>query len=205
MHRTKNFSHIAKRVFSAQPQTSLQDGQSAAVSKLSNGLKIATCNENASASRLSLLVRTGSRNDKVAELGLTHCLQACAGLTSSKNTAFLTTQLLSSLGATLDVTAGRDYIMYNINCFETAANELIVNVLTPSILSAKFPWYEVRDHVESKMKFQKAYAEDNPYYVLMESLHRVTNNFRNLTFCSVKCNDNLLVLNEVVVMLHKTF
>ena len=173
MHRTKNFGSLVKRYFSAQTQASVQENQSFNYTKLGNGLKIATCNNNAFGTRLSLLVKTGSRDDNVSNQGLTHCLQACAGLTSTKNTAFLTTQLLSSLGASLDVTASRDYIMYNINCFETAAKELVLNVLTPSILSAKFPWYEVRDHVESRMHYQKAYAENDPMYVLMESLHKV--------------------------------
>ena len=172
MLRTKQISHVLKRLFSAQTQVA-QSGESVLYSKLSNGLKVATCNHDAPGSHVALLVNTGCRDDSASDLGLTHCLQASTGLTSSKNTAFLTSQLLAHLGSDLEVTAGREFIIYNMGCYETAAGELVLDVLSPAILGAKFPWWEVRDHVVKRMKYQKAYAEVDPTYVLMESLHKV--------------------------------
>ena len=173
MHRVQRLSQIARRCFSAQVQAAQSDGQLVSYSCLENGLKIATCNENALGARVALLVNTGCRDDSGLELGLTHCLQAAAGLTSANNTSFLTTQLLAALGSDLEVVATRDSILYNIGCYETTANEVILNVLVPSLKGAKFPSWELQDHVVKRMKYQKAYAENDPLYVLMEGVHKV--------------------------------
>ena len=172
MLRTKQLGPVFRRCFAAQAQLT-QDGQSS-ISELKNGVRVVTCNSDATGTKIALLVKTGSRDDTISELGLTHCLQASAGLTSTKNTSFLTSQLLASLGADLEVTVGRESIIYNIGCFETAASELVLDVLAPAVLSPKFLWWELRDSVVQRMKYQKAYAENDPLYVLMENAHKVS-------------------------------
>ena len=172
MLRSKQLGQVVRRCMSAQAQ--LTKEEPSVVAKLSNGLRVVTCNSSAAGTQIALLVKTGSRDDSPSELGLSHCLQASAGLTSSKNTSFLTSQLLASLGADLNVTLGRESIVYNLGCFETAASELILDVLTPAVLDPKFHWWEVRDSVVQRMKYQKAYSENDPLYVLLENAHKVS-------------------------------
>ncbi|XP_076806556.1 cytochrome b-c1 complex subunit 2, mitochondrial-like [Clavelina lepadiformis] len=168
------WSNIAKRHVGSQAAAVQQSSQANQFSKLNSGLKVATSHENSPAARVVLLVNTGTRDDASSTLGLTHCLQTCAGLTATKNTAFLTTQLLSSLGADLEVTATRDHIFYNLSCYATAAQELVLDVLVPAVLGAKFPWWEIRDMSTARMRYHKACAENDPIYVLMEAAHKAS-------------------------------
>nr|CAB3267528.1 cytochrome b-c1 complex subunit 2, mitochondrial-like [Phallusia mammillata] len=148
-------------------------GSSTKLSVLPSGLRVASTNENAPVAQLALLVNSGSRDESQSNLGITHCLQCTAGLTGSRNTAFLTTQLLSSLGADLQVTAGREHTLYSVRCNPHDAQKVFTDVVAPTILGAKFPWYEIND-VTSRMKYQKAVATSDPCFTLMETAHKAS-------------------------------
>ncbi|XP_002125685.2 cytochrome b-c1 complex subunit 2, mitochondrial-like [Ciona intestinalis] len=176
----------AKSFLSTQAPAA-QDSGSLKLSQLNNGLKVVTANQGAYGARIALLVKSGSRNDESP--GLTHCLQATAGLTNNTNTAFLTTQLLSSLGAELEVIAGRDSILYQVGCHPNVAKDILVDVLAPVVFGGKYQWWEVKD-VAARMKYQKALAESDPCFVLMETAHKAS--FAGKFGSPILCPDYLL-------------
>uniref|UniRef100_H2ZR16 Peptidase M16 N-terminal domain-containing protein n=1 Tax=Ciona savignyi TaxID=51511 RepID=H2ZR16_CIOSA len=177
----------ANKWFASQAAAAVQESSSPKLSELKNGLKVVTANQGAYGARITLLVKTGSKDD--AAPGLTHCIQATSGLTNNKNTAFLTTQLLSALGAEMEVIAGRENIMYTVGCNPNVVKDILVDVLYPVVLGAKFPWWEVRD-VVSLMKYQKAIAETDPCYLLMESAHKAS--FSNSFGSPLLCPDYMM-------------
>jgi len=168
----QNLIKFGRQCFSAQAGLA-RENQSVKLSELSDGLKVVTFNESSPVAQVAVLVKSGSRDDTINTLGLTHCLQSAAGLTCNKNTAFLTTQLLASLGGDLQVSADREHTIYSVRCSSSDIQEVFGEVVMPTIVGAKFPWWEV-DALSSRMRYQKAVAETDPCFVLMENAHKVS-------------------------------
>ncbi|KAM3915787.1 cytochrome b-c1 complex subunit 2, mitochondrial [Leptodactylus fuscus] len=155
------------------------------VTKLPNGLVIASVENYSPTSKIGVFVRAGSRYENASNLGVNHVLRLASNLTTKGASSFKITRGLEAAGAGLSVTSTRQNIVYTVDCLRDYVDtvmEYLINVTT----APEFRRWEVSD-VHARIKLDKALAFQNPQVGVLENLHAAS--YRNTLANSLFCPD----------------
>uniref|UniRef100_A0A1B0EZ38 Uncharacterized protein n=1 Tax=Phlebotomus papatasi TaxID=29031 RepID=A0A1B0EZ38_PHLPP len=120
------FRSVAIRGYAAQAASKPARGTSdVQTTTLPNKLVVASAEAATPISRVSILVRAGSRNETYDNLGTSHVLRAAAGLTTKGSTTFAITRNIQQIGGSLSVASDRELVAYTL---EVTPNHLDVGL-----------------------------------------------------------------------------
>jgi len=162
--------------------------QNVQVSKLPNGLVIASLENYSPLSSVGVFVKAGSRYETVANKGVSHVLRLAANLTTKGASAFRICRGVEALGGSLSVTSSRETMVYAAECLRDhldALMEYLVNVTT----AQEFRPWEVED-LTSRVKIDKALALQCPQIGVIEKLHEAA--YKNALSNSLYCPDYMV-------------
>ncbi|XP_038639903.1 cytochrome b-c1 complex subunit 2, mitochondrial-like [Scyliorhinus canicula] len=97
------------------------------ISKLRNGLVIASLENYSPVSKVGIFVKAGSRYEGPGNLGITHCLRVAANMTSRGASAFKLNRAIEAVGGNLRVTSTRDTMMYSVECMRDYMRSLALS------------------------------------------------------------------------------
>ncbi|XP_059609242.1 cytochrome b-c1 complex subunit 2, mitochondrial [Phlebotomus argentipes] len=109
------FRSVAIRGYAAQAASKPARGSGdVQTTTLPNKLVVASAKPGLPLSRVSILVRAGSRNETYENLGAAHVLRVAAGLTTKGSTTFAITRNIQQIGGSLSVTGDRETLAYTL-------------------------------------------------------------------------------------------
>ncbi|XP_018596695.1 cytochrome b-c1 complex subunit 2, mitochondrial isoform X2 [Scleropages formosus] len=159
--------------------------QEVQLSKLPNGLVIASLENYSPCAKIGVFVKAGSRYEGPEELGITHLLRLAASLTTKGASAFRICRGIESVGGSLRVASSRENMSYTVECLRDHIDtvmEYLINVTT----APEFRPWEVSDLTE-KMKIDKAVSSQSPQIRVIEKLHAAA--YKNALSNSLYCPD----------------
>ncbi|XP_058508940.1 cytochrome b-c1 complex subunit 2, mitochondrial [Solea solea] len=162
--------------------------QSVQVSKLPNGLVIASLENYSPLCSVGLFVKAGSRYETAQNQGVSHVLRLAANLTTKNVSAFKICRGVEALGGSLSVTSSRETMVYTADCPRDHLDtllEFLVNVTT----AQEFRPWEV-DNLTSRVKIDNALAQQCPQISVIEKLHEAA--YKNTLFNSLYCPDYMV-------------
>ncbi|MGH0161891.1 UNVERIFIED_CONTAM: hypothetical protein FKN15_042036 [Acipenser sinensis] len=175
----KQVAEVKRRLYSAQAAPKFQaaaaaervrlPAQDPQITKLPNGLVIASLENYSPCSKIGVFVRAGSRYENVGNLGVTHLLRLAANLTTKGASAFRITRGVEAVGGGLSVTSTKENMVYSVECMRDYVDtvmEYLINVTT----APEFRHWEVADRTY-RIKVDKALALQNPQLGVLENLH----------------------------------
>uniref|UniRef100_A0AAX7U2C0 Ubiquinol-cytochrome c reductase core protein 2a n=1 Tax=Astatotilapia calliptera TaxID=8154 RepID=A0AAX7U2C0_ASTCA len=139
------------------------------VSKLPNGLVIASLENYSPVSSVGVFVKAGSRYETVENQGVSHVLRLAANLTTKGASAFKICRSVEAIGGSLSATSSRETMVYTADCLRDDIDslmEFLVNVTT----AQEFRPWEV-DELTPRVKVDKALAQQCPQIGVIEKLH----------------------------------
>lgn len=172
-------ARIGRRLYSAQAsavrkgeEASSLPKQDVVVSKLDNGLTVASLDNYSPVSKVSVVINAGARYETAENLGITHCLRTFANLTSKGATTFGISRGLEDIGASLETTCTREHMIYKIQCLRDHL-DTACHYLTNITTGQEFRTWEVKDN---RYRLQMDLAQRNSDLVLdvIEGLHAVS-------------------------------
>ncbi|KAM7386853.1 hypothetical protein PAMA_009471 [Pampus argenteus] len=162
--------------------------QNVQVSKLPNGLVIASLENYSPVSSVSLFVKGGSRYETVENLGVSHVLRLAANLTNKGASAFKLCRGVEALGGSLSVTSSRETMVYTAECPRDHLDTLLEYVVDVAA-APEFRLWEVKE-LTSRVKIDKALAQQCPQIGIIEKLHEAA--YKNALSNSLYCPDHML-------------
>uniref|UniRef100_A0A7N6A7N9 Ubiquinol-cytochrome c reductase core protein 2a n=1 Tax=Anabas testudineus TaxID=64144 RepID=A0A7N6A7N9_ANATE len=162
--------------------------QNVQVSKLPNGLVIASLENYSPLSSVGVFVKAGSRYETAENQGVSHVLRLAANLTTRGASAFKICRGVEALGGSLSVTSSRETMVYTANCLRDHLDslwEFLVNVTT----AQEFRPWEV-DELTSRVKVDKALAQQCPQIGVIEKLHEAA--YKSALCNSLYCPDYMV-------------
>uniref|UniRef100_A0A672FYP6 Cytochrome b-c1 complex subunit 2, mitochondrial-like n=1 Tax=Salarias fasciatus TaxID=181472 RepID=A0A672FYP6_SALFA len=143
--------------------------QNVQVSKLPNGLVIASLENNSPLSSVGVFVKAGSRYETMENQGVTHVLRLAANLTTKGASAFKLCRSLEAVGGSLSVTSSREAMVYSADCLRKDIDSLLEFLVSVTTTQEFRPW-EVHE-LTTRVKIDKALAEQCPQISVVETLH----------------------------------
>ncbi|XP_054892249.1 cytochrome b-c1 complex subunit 2, mitochondrial [Poeciliopsis prolifica] len=159
--------------------------QDVQVSKLPNGLVIASVENYSPLSSVGVFIRAGSRHENSENLGVSHVLRLAANLTTKGASAFKICRGVEALGGSLSVTGSRENIIYSADCLRDDVGSLLDFLGNVTTAQEFRPW-EV-DELTSRLKIDKALAQQCPQISVIEKLHEAA--YKNALSNSLYCPD----------------
>ncbi|XP_005925440.1 cytochrome b-c1 complex subunit 2, mitochondrial [Haplochromis burtoni] len=162
--------------------------QDAQVSKLPNGLVIASLENYSPVSSVGVFVKAGSRYETVENQGVSHVLRLAANLTTKGASAFKICRSVEAIGGSLSATSSRETMVYTADCLRDDIDslmEFLVNVTT----AQEFRPWEV-DELTPRVKVDKALAQQCPQIGVIEKLHEAA--YKNTLSNSLYCPDYMV-------------
>ncbi|RXM36321.1 Cytochrome b-c1 complex subunit 2, mitochondrial [Acipenser ruthenus] len=183
MKGMRNISYLSRRLYAVKsnpplseplsgfkaPPCASRPPQDVHITKLPNGLVIASLENYSPSSKIGLFVRAGSRYENVGNLGVTHLLRLAANLTTKGASAFRITRGVEAVGGGLSVTSTKENMVYSVECMRDYVDtvmEYLINVTT----APEFRHWEVAD-LTPRINVDKALAFQNPQISVLENLH----------------------------------
>uniref|UniRef100_A0A7N6BQV2 Ubiquinol-cytochrome c reductase core protein 2a n=1 Tax=Anabas testudineus TaxID=64144 RepID=A0A7N6BQV2_ANATE len=154
------------------------------VSKLPNGLVIASLENYSPLSSVGVFVKAGSRYETAENQGVSHVLRLAANLTTRGASAFKICRGVEALGGSLSVTSSRE-TMCTYGHLKDSLWEFLVNVTT----AQEFRPWEV-DELTSRVKVDKALAQQCPQIGVIEKLHEAA--YKSALCNSLYCPDYMV-------------
>ncbi|XP_057673482.1 cytochrome b-c1 complex subunit 2, mitochondrial [Corythoichthys intestinalis] len=200
MRGIRSLNNISKRCYAAaRPNEALTEAyagqkslavslpapQDVQVSKLPNGLVIASLDNYTPLSSVGVFVKAGSRYETVENQGVAHVLRLAANLTTKGVSAFKLCRGVEALGASLSASLSRETMVYTAECFRDGLDnilEYLVNVTT----AQEFQPWEVND-LTPRVNTDKARAKLSPRIGVIEKLHEAA--YKNALSNSLYCPD----------------
>uniref|UniRef100_A0A3Q3X018 Uncharacterized protein n=1 Tax=Mola mola TaxID=94237 RepID=A0A3Q3X018_MOLML len=170
-----DFKHL---VLSALPQ----------VSRLPNGLVIASLENYSPLSRVGVFVKAGSRFETAENQGVSHVLRLAANLTTKGASAFKICRGVEAVGGSLSVTSSRETMAYTIDCLRDHLDSLMEYLVNVTTAQDFRPW-EVSD-LTPRVKIDKALAGQSPQIGVIEKLHEAA--YKNALSNSLYCPDYMV-------------
>ncbi|XP_034448030.1 cytochrome b-c1 complex subunit 2, mitochondrial isoform X2 [Hippoglossus hippoglossus] len=162
--------------------------QNVQVSKLPNGLVIASLENYSPLSSVGVFVKAGSRYETVENLGVSHVLRLAANLTNKGASAFKICRGVEALGGSLSVTSSRETMVYTADCLRDHLDSLLEYLVDVTTAQEFRPW-EVAD-LTSRVKLDKALAQQCPQIGVIEKLHEAA--YKNALSNSLYCPDYMV-------------
>uniref|UniRef100_A0A4W5K6B3 Ubiquinol-cytochrome c reductase core protein 2a n=1 Tax=Hucho hucho TaxID=62062 RepID=A0A4W5K6B3_9TELE len=200
MKGIRTLSHFSRRCYAArrsdaltEPLSGLKAGatlppQSVQVSKLPNGLVIASLENYSPVSSVGVFVKAGSRYETVENQGVSHVLRLAANLTTKGASAFRICRGVEAVGGSLSVTSSRETMVYSVECLRDHLDtvmEYLINVTT----TPEFRPWEV-DNLTSRVKVDRALAHQCSQIGVIEKLHEAA--YKNSLSNSLYCPDYMV-------------
>lgn len=203
MRGIRSLNNLQKRCYAAarrsealtEPLTSRKPSaaqplppQNVQVSKLPNGLVIASLENYSPLSRVGVFVKAGSRYETLENQGVSHVLRLAANLTTKGASAFKICRGVEALGGSLSVTSSRETMVYSVDCLRDHLDtimEYLVNVTT----AQEFRPWEVSELVP-RLKIDNALARECPQIGVIEKLHQAA--YKNALSNSLYCPDYMV-------------
>lgn len=170
---------------SSAPPLSPQNVQ---VSKLPNGLVIASLENHSPVSSVGVFVKAGSRYETVENQGVTHVLRLASNLTTKGASAFKLCRGVEALGGSLSVTSSRETMVYTAECLRDHLDSLMEYLVSVTAAQEFRPW-EVSD-LTPRVKIDKALAQQCPQIGVIEKLHEAA--YKNALSNSLYCPDYMV-------------
>lgn len=170
---------------SSAPPLSPQNVQ---VSKLPNGLVIASLENYSPISSVGVFVKAGSRYETVENQGVTHLLRLASNLTTKGASAFKLCRGVEALGGSLSVTLSRETMVYTAECLRDHLDSLMEYLVNVTAAQEFRPW-EVSD-LTPRVKIDKALAQQCPQIGVIEKLHEAA--YKNALSNSLYCPDYMV-------------
>ncbi|XP_072224882.1 ubiquinol-cytochrome c reductase core protein 2a [Leuresthes tenuis] len=202
MRGIRSLNNFSKRCYAAarsetltEPLTSLKPSngaplppQNVQVSKLPNGLVIASLENYSPLSSIGVFVKAGSRYETVENQGVSHVLRLAANLTTKGASSFKICRGVEALGGSLSVTASRETMVYTADCMRDDIDSLLEFLVNVTTAQEFRPW-EV-DDLTSRVKIDKALAHQCPQIGVIEKLHEAA--YKNALSNSLYCPDYMV-------------
>jgi ubiquinol-cytochrome c reductase core subunit 2 len=145
------------------------------VTKLSNGVTVASVETHSYASTVSVYVRAGSRFETYPQQGLAHLLKNAAFLTAGGRSAFRVAREIDNVGGSLCAAHTREHLVYRAQLLR-GNEDLAVDVLTKAVVSPELKDWEIRD-LATRVDLEVTAHENDPESSVIEALHQAA--FRN--------------------------
>ncbi|XP_019870660.1 cytochrome b-c1 complex subunit 2, mitochondrial [Aethina tumida] len=113
---------------------------------LTNKTVVVSADNESAITRISIIVRAGSRNETADNLGVTHLLRNCAGLSTKNVSQFLITRNIQQVGASLTATSDRETISYTLEGTKSAVDKVLPFLTEVATQQVFKPW-EVSDTI----------------------------------------------------------
>ncbi|XP_076609700.1 ubiquinol-cytochrome c reductase core protein 2a [Chaetodon auriga] len=203
MRGIKSLNNLPKRCYAAarrsetliEPLTGRKPSPAASlppqnvqVSKLPNGLVIASLENYSPLSSVGVFVKAGSRYETVENQGVSHVLRLAANLTTKGASAFKICRAVEALGGSLSVTSSRETMMYTVDCLRDHLDSLMEYLVNVTTAQEFRPW-EVEE-LTSRVKMDKALAQQCPQIGVIEKLHEAA--YKNALSNSLYCPDYMV-------------
>ncbi|XP_005054720.1 PREDICTED: cytochrome b-c1 complex subunit 2, mitochondrial [Ficedula albicollis] len=159
------------------------ESQELEITKLPNGLVIASLENFSPASRIGVFIKTGSRYETTSNLGTAHLLRLASNLTTKGASSFRITRGIEAVGGSLSVHATRETMAYSVQCLRNSVDTVMEYLLNVTTAPEFRPW-EVAD-LQPQLKVDKAIALQNPQVGVLENLHAAAykNALSNPLYC----------------------
>ncbi|XP_014789963.1 cytochrome b-c1 complex subunit 2, mitochondrial isoform X2 [Octopus bimaculoides] len=158
------------------------------VSKLGNGITVASLETYSPISHVSIVVKAGSRYESGDNLGISHLLRNMAGMGTKETTAFGLTRTVQQSGANYTCSTSREFITYQIDCLRDELDNVIGMVKNAVTMPAFKPW-EIKETAAS-MTLDKAILKTQLPLQVFELLHYAA--FRNTLGNSIYASDSMI-------------
>ncbi|XP_054615437.1 cytochrome b-c1 complex subunit 2, mitochondrial [Dunckerocampus dactyliophorus] len=162
--------------------------QNVQVSKLPNGLVIASLENYSPLSSVGVFVKAGSRYETVENQGVSHVLRLAANLTTKGASAFKICRSVEALGGSLNVTSSRETMIYTAECLRDHLDEILECLVNVTTAQEFRPW-EV-DDLTPRVKIDRALAQQSPQIGVIEKLHEAA--YKNALSNSLYCPDYMV-------------
>ncbi|CAJ1074986.1 cytochrome b-c1 complex subunit 2%2C mitochondrial [Xyrichtys novacula] len=162
--------------------------QNVQVSKLPNGLVIASLENYSPMSSVGVFVRAGSRFETVENQGVSHVLRLAANLTNKGASGFKLCRSVEAVGGSLSVTSSRETMVYSAECLRDHLDSLMEYLVNVTSAQDFRPW-EVND-LTPRVKIDKALAQQCPQIGVIEALHQAA--YKNALSNSLYCPDHMV-------------
>ncbi|KAK2179333.1 hypothetical protein NP493_498g02020 [Ridgeia piscesae] len=171
------FAAIRGRSYATQAATKQADiaaKQDAKLTRLPNGMIVASVENNSPVSRIAVFYNAGPRFEG-SDSGITHAVRSAASLSSTQATAFGISRNIQQIGGSLQCTSTREHMIYSVECLrnnlETGVEQLSYVTTSPAFK----PW-EVKE-ISAKQQLDLAILQQQPEVRVIEALHKAA--FRN--------------------------
>ncbi|KAF8792360.1 Cytochrome b-c1 complex subunit 2 like protein [Argiope bruennichi] len=186
----------AQTASQAEADVDILSKQDAQVSQISSGITVASVENYSPITRISAVVKAGSRYETPQNTGIVHLLRHCAVLSTKNHTAFALTRNLEMMGAKLNVTSTRDNLIYNLKCSRDNIDDALA-ILADVVSNPTFKPWEVEE-ASHMLPTDLALHQSRPESVLFEALHKaafrggLANSLYSETFMIGKHNSEML-------------
>jgi len=161
-----------QRTYSAQAARAKQVAPDTGprITRLKNGILVATVENSSPVCHLGVLYNAGSRYEGRANEGVTHCIRSAANLSNSKVTGFNLTRNFQQIGSEVNCTTSREHVIYSVAC---TRNHLDVGLefLTHMSMAPAFKAWELKDN-KASLALDLAMLDADPCTKALEGLHR---------------------------------
>lgn len=138
---------------------------------LPSGLKIVTEHINSVKSiSVGIWVKTGSRNEREEQAGITHFLEHMLFKGTKSRTAYEIAQSMESVGGYLNAFTSTEYTCYYARCLDSKL-EAAVDVLADMVKNSRFPKKELEKEKKVVLEEMKMYR-DSPDDVVFEEFSK---------------------------------
>ncbi|XP_050514717.1 cytochrome b-c1 complex subunit 2, mitochondrial isoform X1 [Diabrotica virgifera virgifera] len=138
--RTPILRAISARSYSQALPVSGNPSAELRTSTLPNKLVVAAVDNDASLTRVSIVFRAGSRNEKADNLGATHIVRTAAGLSTKNASQFAIIRNIQQVGANLTATSDRETISYTLEGTRSAVEKALPYLAEVATHQEFRPW-----------------------------------------------------------------
>ncbi|XP_078414951.1 cytochrome b-c1 complex subunit 2, mitochondrial-like [Cetorhinus maximus] len=187
-----------KYEFTAAAEKTHLPPQELQVSKLPNGLVIASLENYSPISKIGVFIKAGSRYESTNNLGITHALRLAANLTTKGASSFRITRGVEAVGGCLSVTSTRENMIYAVECMRDCVDTVMEYLINVTAAQEFRPW-ELSE-LPPKLELDRAVAFQNPQIGVLENLHSAA--YRNALSNPLYC-PKFMIGHHTVDQLHE--
>ncbi|KAF2896158.1 hypothetical protein ILUMI_10021 [Ignelater luminosus] len=143
---------------------------------LPNKVVVASAENEALISRVSILFRAGARNETPDNLGTTHTLRICAGLSTHNASQFAITRNIQEVGSSLTCSTDREVVAYTLEGTRPVLEKTLPFLTEVATRQCFKPW-EVSDNVP---RLRLELATRPPQLRAVDLLHKAAYRSRGL-------------------------
>ncbi|KAF9933050.1 ubiquinol-cytochrome c reductase core subunit 1 [Modicella reniformis] len=149
--------------------TILKAGYATAISKTSNGVRVAALDESSPAASVSLVINAGSRFEPKDKAGIAHFAKNFGFKNNGKRSAFRIARETELIGGVLSTSLGRESVTFTAECLKEDI-PYFVEVFGDLVAQTKFSEHEFHS-VASEVASECSVAESSPEITVIEALH----------------------------------